>query len=735
MKLSYNIENTVAILIGTGRYAKNDFMPIDPVKGNLKDLKNILLDKDIFGLPEDNIFVLEDKTNVEIVEALKEVLNEANLKTVFLYYSGHGQRTSKERLYLTAYNSVKDFDLIEYSGIEFSKLKHIIENCPGKPNSIVIIDACYSGIAAQNDSTLTDEERTINGAYIITSSSNKEQSFFDPNGKHTFFTDELIDILSNGSEKSDMLFSINDIYDNLQRRLRSKNLSQPQRRDNLDTENFYLAKNKKYNKEFFLRKAEQYFRDGNYSRALEYYYTLQERFDDTDYSVFIDKCRKEIDYSTLIMEADNLYNNKKYEQALVKYSEAKRLKSSSSLLFRINLCEEYIRMRKELIEEQQKEIEEEKLKAKKEAELKAKQEAELKSKQDAELNAKQEEEQKAKQEAESKSKREAELKSKQDAELKAKQEEEQKSKQEADLKSKQEEELKAKQEEELKAKQEEELKAKKEAELKEMQEAAELKARRKEELKRKESINAAGENINIETISETSIDPKLSEKRLNLFFRSVRDYKYSKFIAGFFGLIILGYIIFYSSEKSDVKEIEKNIIQQPAAFPFREKDSIKNEVSKYLLALYNRDYAYSDQNKISFASHDFTDVPVKYNPFEGDDYGSNKLSFTGINSDSLINSVYYSGFTLIGKEDSIEASLTARVDNSYSNLEIISVRYLEIIPLNNTMGTVTNEPQKIIQNKKRKDITKYNSNFNKDRGNERTSTKTSDDGPASGPVH
>jgi tetratricopeptide (TPR) repeat protein len=446
VKLSYEIEHCLAILIGTGNYEKNDFIPISPVKGNLEDLRNIFLDKDIFGFSEQRVIVLEDKTNYEIIKALKDVLSDTTLKTVFIYYSGHGHRTTKDRLYLTAYNSEKDFDLIEYSGIEFTKLKSIIENSPGKPTSIVIIDACYSGIAAQSESNLTDEEKTINGAYIITSSSSKEQSFFDPDGKHTFFTDELIEILNNGSEKSDELFSINDIYDNLQKRLRSKKLSEPQRRDNLDSKSFYFAKNKKYNKEFFIRKAEEHFKNGNYSRAMEYYFTLLEKFNDTDYSKQIERCQKEIEYLTVLLEADSLYSIKKYEQALDKYIEAKKMKSDRSLLFKISQCENYVLMRKEFLEEQQKELEESKRK-------------ELED-----LNRIQEEEQIRKEKDQIQNKIEEERKQK---EFELKEIEVNKERQQKNvLRIKQEEELKQKKEDEFKIKQEKELKQKKKMNLK-----------------------------------------------------------------------------------------------------------------------------------------------------------------------------------------------------------------------------------------------------------------------------
>lgn len=409
MKLSYEISHTKAVLIGTGIYETNDFIPIEPVKGNLEDLKNLFLDEDIIGLSDQNVIVLENKTHIEILEGLSEALSDKNLKTVFIYYSGHGHRTAKDRLYLTAYNSKKAFHLIKATGIEFADFKSIIENSPGKPNSIILLDACYSGIAAQSDNSLTEEEKSINGSYIITSSSNKEQSFFDSKARHTFFTDSLIETLYGGSEDSNMLLSLNDVYNSLQNKLRIKHISEPQRRDNLDADVFYFAKNKKYNKEFFINKAENYFNSGDYSRSLENFIVLQEKFFDDSYSVQIEKCKNEIAYSSLIMNADSLYNNKKYEQALDKYNEAKNIKSDSTLLFKISQCLNYILIKKELMEEQDRMYKERKLR--KQEELKRKEAEELKRKEEEQekeeriyLNRKNEEERIRKQNEELKKK-------------------------------------------------------------------------------------------------------------------------------------------------------------------------------------------------------------------------------------------------------------------------------------------------------------------------------------------
>jgi hypothetical protein len=231
MKLSYNPENTIAILIGISQYdSDNEFPPIQAVTNNLNELKKLLFAPDFFGIPKEHIILLKNKTNVEIIKELIKALSIPLLETVIVYYAGHGYRTARDKLYLTAINSERNFDVIVHTGIEFAHLKKIIEE-KGKQR-IFIIDACYSGIATQGNETLTGEELNIKGTCIIASSPHNEPSFYDPEKKTdcTFFTSELIDFLKEGTEDAAGFLTINKIYENIRKRLNEKNRPEPNKK-------------------------------------------------------------------------------------------------------------------------------------------------------------------------------------------------------------------------------------------------------------------------------------------------------------------------------------------------------------------------------------------------------------------------------------------------------------------------------------------------------------------------
>jgi len=92
---------------------------------------------------------------------------------------------------LTGINSTKDS--IEVSAIPYDKLKKIIEN-NNIQRRILIIDACYSGLAAQDaeGNNYTEDELDIKGTYVLTSSGSAEVARFDTDSPNTYFTEELI---------------------------------------------------------------------------------------------------------------------------------------------------------------------------------------------------------------------------------------------------------------------------------------------------------------------------------------------------------------------------------------------------------------------------------------------------------------------------------------------------------------------------------------------------------------
>ena len=144
--LPFDINKTKAILIGVSDYVEMN--PIKPAIGNINDIYSILTNPDIIGLAVSNIITILNENHDEIYKKLRVFFkNDEDTETLIFYYVGHGYRETSKEFYLTGINSTKDS--IEVSAIPYDRLKKLIEN-NNIQRRIVIIDACYSGLATQD---------------------------------------------------------------------------------------------------------------------------------------------------------------------------------------------------------------------------------------------------------------------------------------------------------------------------------------------------------------------------------------------------------------------------------------------------------------------------------------------------------------------------------------------------------------------------------------------------------
>jgi uncharacterized protein (TIGR02145 family) len=374
--------------------------------------------------------------------------------------------TTKE-LFLTGINTRSNS--IKISGIPYNEIKLKIEN-NFIQKRIVFIDACHSGLATMNvqDEVYTETELDIKGTYVLTSSAGNEKSFFDTNARNTFFTKELISIFDTGLPTNQPYISLDDIFSSLQKSLKH---SKPQRKTNINSSDFFICKNAKYDIYNELeKKADDLFEQMDYEKAKDKYFDIYLNKSSERLKQKIEKCKEYIKIS-----------NKAKEQAELKYKQEKEQIAKEQSDLKRKHEEERIAKEQEDLKRKQ---EEERI-AKEQAELKRKQEEERIAKEQAELKRKQESERIAKEQAVLKQKQEQERIAKEQADLKQKQEQERIAKEQADLKQKQEQERIAKEQAELKRKQENERIAKEQAELKQKQEQERI-VKEQAELKRKQ---------------------------------------------------------------------------------------------------------------------------------------------------------------------------------------------------------------------------------------------------------
>jgi hypothetical protein len=248
MSLVFIPEETLVILIGCGNFLEDSSLkPIKPIEANLARLKGIFRDTKTFnGIPEENITVIQNEKDYEILKKVEE-LSQLASDALVVYYAGHGEREKGRTLYLTATNTRKD-RLIS-TAIEFERLNKIIQAAKAT-KKFLILDCCYSGLAAlstDNESLLEEELSDITGTYIITSSPSNMVSYFHENEEHTFFTSELINLLTSGLDNNAPFIEIGEIFEYIKSNLRRKNYPLPMQKNTLNASGkVYFANNHRY---------------------------------------------------------------------------------------------------------------------------------------------------------------------------------------------------------------------------------------------------------------------------------------------------------------------------------------------------------------------------------------------------------------------------------------------------------------------------------------------------------
>jgi tetratricopeptide (TPR) repeat protein len=315
-----NTRHTYALLIGNSEFGGN-FPSIPPVRNNLIDFYNLLVDKRHIGLPRENVEVKLDLTSNEIEELMLKMSRTANMETLMIYYSGHGHKADRESLVLTARNTKKiDDDII--GGVDFNFITEKVLKRSTASQKIVIIDACHSGLAAQGDlDPITNFD--VKGTYILTSSGD-EASYFEKKARNTFFTGTLLNLLSAGiNDETKEMMSLEDLYKLSFQKLTEDKFPEPHFKSqlNIAPSLFQIARNPRFSVEKLKLMPLSLLAQGRTEEALERYKDLVRRFpDDNELRRKKDECEDIVKFTESVNAGDALFFGKKdYQGAMEKY--------------------------------------------------------------------------------------------------------------------------------------------------------------------------------------------------------------------------------------------------------------------------------------------------------------------------------------------------------------------------------------------------------------------------------
>ncbi len=253
-RIGIDTEKTKVLLIGVSEYIDdNHISNIPNIKQNIKLFKEVLLDKDIMGIPKENITVSLNDSKKIIERKLIKVSREAENEnyTLLVYYSGHGILSSENfKLYLTSKESSKAY--LESDSINIDRFRRIIANSRAA-SKIVILDACHSGQihnAMNNfESAISSELKKFEGTYIMTSASEDNPSLFPHNDtkRATYFTDKMINIFKSGIENNKPYISMREIFNEIYNCFNKQSgLPLPQQSIFKDADSILISKNRMY---------------------------------------------------------------------------------------------------------------------------------------------------------------------------------------------------------------------------------------------------------------------------------------------------------------------------------------------------------------------------------------------------------------------------------------------------------------------------------------------------------
>ena len=213
-----------AIIVGVG---KSSFGPRLPAA--CKDAsKFYCLLRDGFGYPPQNMRLLVDEPEVakdpsgraldvyaapdymsleRAIEELAEVTNRAqagSINSFVFYFAGHGDRLDKEKkksaktigyLVLSGYWENRD-NPANMRGFEMGYLSKHISDMIGASHQLLLVDCCFSGLAAVPRGALAGDGRIFQfwkkrANVVITAATDKEQAFEEESGQ-SFFAKTLM---------------------------------------------------------------------------------------------------------------------------------------------------------------------------------------------------------------------------------------------------------------------------------------------------------------------------------------------------------------------------------------------------------------------------------------------------------------------------------------------------------------------------------------------------------------
>jgi|GEM_PF-1986174 len=214
-----------AVLIGVHDFAHMPDLPA--VHNNIFDLKRVLTDPQLWGIPEGNCTLLPQPATVrDVLQAIRQAAREAT-DALLLYYAGHGLiGHSDDELWLSLPDTEEGH--IE-TVVPYDWIAHELRECKAV-RKVVLLDCCFSGRAVTG--TMGPEELAnwalVRGTFVMTSSAAHKISTAPTGATHTAFTGALLQVLKEGIPGAPPLLDMMTIFREVNSRLKANGLPSPE---------------------------------------------------------------------------------------------------------------------------------------------------------------------------------------------------------------------------------------------------------------------------------------------------------------------------------------------------------------------------------------------------------------------------------------------------------------------------------------------------------------------------
>lgn len=211
----------VALLIGVSEYEPG----LNPLPGAVKDIaamQQVLQHPDLGGFAE-YVKVLKNPDRQVIEEEIENLfVGRQKDDLVLLFFSGHGIKDDRGRLYLTTRKTRKTLqgELIRSTAVSASFVHESMLRSRSR-RQVVILDCCFSGAFAEGLSAKDDGTVDIRtqlggeGRAVLTSSSSTQYSFELQGSDLSLYTRYLIEGIQTGAadQDEDGIVSIGELHE------------------------------------------------------------------------------------------------------------------------------------------------------------------------------------------------------------------------------------------------------------------------------------------------------------------------------------------------------------------------------------------------------------------------------------------------------------------------------------------------------------------------------------------